>query len=88
MATDEQDIRGLIERWVPAVHRGDLDDVLGRPCHRHRDVRRAAAVPGRARDRRLADKPESRLRLSLGLRKQDGRWVVTHEHHSFADDSS
>jgi hypothetical protein len=25
------------------------------------------------------------LRLTLGLRKEDGRWVVAHEHHSFAD---
>ncbi|TCM49437.1 nuclear transport factor 2 family protein [Kribbella sp. VKM Ac-2568] len=25
----------------------------------------------------------NRLRLTLGLRKEDGRWVVTHEHHSF-----
>jgi ketosteroid isomerase-like protein len=24
-----------------------------------------------------------RLRLTLGLRKEDGRWVVSHEHHSF-----
>jgi uncharacterized protein (TIGR02246 family) len=31
----------------------------------------------------LADNPDNRLRLTLGLRKQDGRWVVTHEHHSF-----
>ena len=29
--------------------------------------------------------PEQRLRLTIGLRKLDGRWVVTHEHHSFAD---
>jgi uncharacterized protein (TIGR02246 family) len=28
--------------------------------------------------------PAARLRLTLGLRKRDGRWVVTHEHHSFA----
>ncbi|WP_119729215.1 YybH family protein [Thermomonospora amylolytica] len=27
--------------------------------------------------------PEHRLRLTLGLRKEDGRWVVAHEHHSF-----
>lgn len=27
--------------------------------------------------------PENRLRLTIGLRKQGGRWVVTHEHHSF-----
>jgi uncharacterized protein (TIGR02246 family) len=31
--------------------------------------------------------PERRLRLTIGLRKADGRWVVTHEHHSFADSS-
>ena len=30
-------------------------------------------------------KPEQRLRLTIGLRKVDGRWTVTHEHHSFAD---
>ena len=27
--------------------------------------------------------PANRLRLTVGLRKQSGRWVVTHEHHSF-----
>ena len=31
----------------------------------------------------LRDHPERRLRLTIGLRKNDGRWVVTHEHHSF-----
>jgi uncharacterized protein (TIGR02246 family) len=31
----------------------------------------------------LAENPENRLRLSIGLRKQGGRWVVSHEHHSF-----
>ena len=29
--------------------------------------------------------PEHRLRLTIGLHKVDDRWVVTHEHHSFAD---
>ncbi|WP_217702516.1 nuclear transport factor 2 family protein [Nocardioides guangzhouensis] len=28
-----------------------------------------------------------RLRLSLGLRREDGRWQVAHEHHSFPDRS-
>ena len=27
--------------------------------------------------------PANRLRLTIGLRKDDGRWVVAHEHHSF-----
>ena len=33
----------------------------------------------------LASDPDNRLRLTVGLRKQDGRWVVAHEHHSFPD---
>jgi len=31
----------------------------------------------------FAANPDNRLRLTIGLRKRDGRWVVTHEHHSF-----
>lgn len=33
----------------------------------------------------LERNPDGRLRLTIGLRKENGRWVVTHEHHSFAD---
>jgi uncharacterized protein (TIGR02246 family) len=33
----------------------------------------------------LARRPDQRLRLTVGLVRQDDRWVVTHEHHSFAD---
>jgi uncharacterized protein (TIGR02246 family) len=35
----------------------------------------------------LRKDPGNRLRLTIGLRKQAGRWTVTHEHHSFADKS-
>src|SRR5437868_5064541 len=35
----------------------------------------------------LEAKPENRLRLTLGLRKDGGRWIVAHEHHSFPDDA-
>jgi uncharacterized protein (TIGR02246 family) len=31
----------------------------------------------------FAQEPANRLRLTVGLRKDDGRWVVAHEHHSF-----
>jgi uncharacterized protein (TIGR02246 family) len=31
----------------------------------------------------LAERPERRLRISFGLQRQDGVWVVQHEHHSF-----
>jgi len=35
----------------------------------------------------LAQRPDQRLRLTVGLRKKGGRWTVTHEHHSFPDSS-
>jgi uncharacterized protein (TIGR02246 family) len=35
----------------------------------------------------LRKDPGNRLRLTIGLRKEAGRWTVTHEHHSFPDKS-
>ena len=31
----------------------------------------------------LEKAPSNWLRLTIGLRKERGRWIVTHEHHSF-----
>lgn len=31
----------------------------------------------------LEAEPALRLRLTIGLRRENGRWTVTHEHHSF-----
>ena len=31
----------------------------------------------------LRKDPDTRLRLTVGLRNEDGRWLVSHEHHSF-----
>ncbi|GAA0470263.1 hypothetical protein Ade02nite_33370 [Paractinoplanes deccanensis] len=31
----------------------------------------------------LARRPDHRLRITLGLRKRGGRWLIAHEHHSF-----
>jgi uncharacterized protein (TIGR02246 family) len=31
----------------------------------------------------LLEHPDHRLRLTLGLRREAGTWVVAHEHHSF-----
>jgi ketosteroid isomerase-like protein len=36
---------------------------------------------GTAQD--FAHNPDNRLRLTMGLRKVDGQWVIAHEHHSF-----
>jgi uncharacterized protein (TIGR02246 family) len=47
------------------------------------DVAYAHALLRCGTQEELAENPVNRLRLTLGLRKQEGRWVVAHEHHSF-----
>jgi uncharacterized protein (TIGR02246 family) len=128
MASDETQIRALIERWAAAVHGGDLDRVLEDHAHdivmfdvpppydgvrgidayrdtwppffewqargasfeivsldvvAGADVAYAHALLRCGMPEELEANPANRLRLTLGLRKQDGRWVVAHEHHSF-----
>lgn len=130
MTEDEQQIRTLVERWVEAVHAGDLDAVLAdhardivmfdvpppregvRGIDAYRDtwpdffawqrqgacfeltslevtagddVAFASALLRCGEPRELQRDPDLRLRLTLGFRKEDGRWVVSHEHHSFPD---
>ena len=128
--SDEEDIRVLIERWVSAVHRGDLDMVIAdhapdivmfdvpppergvRGIDAYRgtwpgffrwqasgasfdldeldvvagdDVAFAYALLRCGTPAEFAQDPDHRLRLTIGLRKIEGRWTVTHEHHSFVD---
>ncbi|MFI9405025.1 YybH family protein [Nocardia sp. NPDC052316] len=45
----------------------------------------ALLLCGTAED--FAKDPGRRLRLTLGLRKENERWIVAHEHHSFPDAS-
>lgn len=47
------------------------------------DVAFAQALLRCATPEELAKNPDHRLRLTIGLRKDGGRWVVAHEHHSF-----
>ena len=127
---DEDRIRSLIERWVAAVHAGDLagvladhaedivmfdvpppdDGVRGIDAYRSTwppffewqaqgacfelvsldvtagdTVAYASALLRCGTPEQLAARPGTRLRLTVGLRKQDDRWVVAHEHHSFPD---
>lgn len=49
------------------------------------DVAFAFALLRCGTEEELAERPEFRMRLTLGLRKEEGRWVVAHEHHSFPD---
>ncbi|WP_314175365.1 YybH family protein [Streptomyces winkii] len=47
------------------------------------DVAFAHALLRCGTGKELGADPERRLRLTIGLRKQDGHWTVCHEHHSF-----
>lgn len=50
------------------------------------DVAFAHALVRCATPEELAAHPDFRLRLTFGLRKERGRWLVAHEHHSFPHD--
>jgi uncharacterized protein (TIGR02246 family) len=49
------------------------------------DVAYAFALLRCATDEHLHKDPDNRLRLTIGLRREQERWVVAHEHHSFPD---
>ena len=51
------------------------------------DVAYAWALLRCGTDDNLRADPGNRLRLTVGLRKEHGRWIVAHEHHSFPDKS-
>jgi uncharacterized protein (TIGR02246 family) len=59
-------------------------DVLSLDIVAGEDVAYAYALLRCGTPQELAEHPETRLRLTVGLRKQDSRWTVAHEHHSFA----
>ena len=50
------------------------------------DVANAHALLWCGTEEERAAHPQRRLRLTLGLRKEGGRWLVAHEHHSFASE--
>jgi uncharacterized protein (TIGR02246 family) len=126
--TDEDEVRGLIERWVQAVQQRDLPSVLAQHAPdvvmfdvpppeegvrgieayeatwppffgwlasgavfelqslsvtAGQDVAFAWALLRCGTPEELAERPALRLRVTVGLRRDAGRWVIVHEHHSF-----
>ncbi|MCX4746212.1 SgcJ/EcaC family oxidoreductase [Kitasatospora sp. NBC_01287] len=74
--------------WPPffaALARGGSFDLLSLDVTAGADVAYAHALLRCGSARELAEQPENRLRLTVGLRKERGRWQVAHEHHSFSD---
>jgi uncharacterized protein (TIGR02246 family) len=76
------------ETWPPFFEwqaRGAVFEIVSLDVTADHDVAFAHALLRCGTRQDLADQPENRLRLTIGLRKEDGRWLVTHEHHSFPD---
>ena len=87
-----QGVRGIKayrETWPPFFEwqaKGASFEIVSLEITAGEDVAFAYALLRCGTEAELADRPENRLRLTLGLRKERGRWVVAHEHHSFPDD--
>jgi uncharacterized protein (TIGR02246 family) len=85
-----QGIRGLAayrDTWPPFFEwqrQGAVFEIESLDVTAGADVAFAYALLRCGRPEEFAEVPERRLRLTVGLRKDDGRWLVTHEHHSFA----
>ena len=76
------------ETWPPFFEwqaRGASFEIVALDVTAGDDVAYAHALLRCGTPQQLAERPANRLRLTLGLRKQRGRWVVAHEHHSFPD---
>lgn len=63
--------------------KGASFDIVSLDITAGHDVAYAYALLRCGTPQELAERPANHLRLTLGLRKEQGRWVVAHEHHSF-----
>ncbi|MET8678061.1 SgcJ/EcaC family oxidoreductase [Streptomyces sp. NPDC004647] len=76
------------ETWPPFFEwqsKGASFEIVSLDITAGHDVAYAHALLRCGTPQELADQPRNRLRLTLGLRKEQGRWIVAHEHHSFPD---
>jgi uncharacterized protein (TIGR02246 family) len=87
-------VRGLDayrETWPPFFEwqaSGAVFEIVELDITAGTDVAYAYALLRCASRQELAEHPDNRLRLTVGLRREHGRWVVAHEHHSFPDTSA
>jgi uncharacterized protein (TIGR02246 family) len=87
----QEGVRGIDayrETWLPFFEwqaRGASFEIVSLDVTAGEEVAYAYALLRCGTQQELADNPENRLRLTIGLRKEQGRWVVAHEHHSFPD---
>jgi uncharacterized protein (TIGR02246 family) len=89
----EDGVRGIDayrDVWPPFFKfqtAGASFDIVSLDVTTGEDVAYAHALLRCGTEEELRQDPDNRLRLTIGLRKEHGRWVVAHEHHSFPDKS-
>jgi uncharacterized protein (TIGR02246 family) len=74
------------ETWPPFFTwqaRGASFEIVSLDVTAGEDVAFAYALLRCGTREELEQDPDNRLRLTMGLRKEGGRWLVAHEHHSF-----
>jgi uncharacterized protein (TIGR02246 family) len=85
----EQGVRGIgayRDTWPPFFEwqrQGASFEIVELDVTAGDDVAFAWALLRCGTPEELERDPGNRLRLTIGLRKDAGRWIVTHEHHSF-----
>jgi uncharacterized protein (TIGR02246 family) len=87
----EDGVRGLDayrDTWPPFFEwqrAGAAFEILTLDVTAGEDVAYAWALLRCGTSEELERDPDRRLRLTVGLRREQGTWVVAHEHHSFTD---
>jgi uncharacterized protein (TIGR02246 family) len=85
----KEGVRGIDayrETWPPFFEwqrRGAVFEIVELDVTAGEDVAFAHALLRCGTAEELRQDADLRLRLSIGLRNEGGRWVVAHEHHSF-----
>jgi uncharacterized protein (TIGR02246 family) len=87
----EEGVRGIDayrETWPPFFKwqaSGAVFEIESLEVTAGAEVAYAFALLRCGTEQQLSERPSTRLRLTIGLRKEGGRWTVAHEHHSFPD---
>src|SRR3546814_785397 len=79
-------IDGYRQTWSPFfdwLKNGGTFEIAWLDVTAGEDVAYATALLRCGRTDDLAVAPEPRLRLTVGLRREAGRWLIAHEHRSF-----
>jgi uncharacterized protein (TIGR02246 family) len=83
-------IEAYRKTWPPFFKAQEPDgsfEIVSLEVYAGADVGFAYALLRCGTQEELKNHPEKRLRLTMGLRKEKGRWLIAHEHHSFTLES-